>query len=190
MSRFRFHRRVEHNERAQDESDAVVRRRVTLWEPHPPKNDSLMGLYRYWEALRPDGLLPVRADFDLQKLPPASGTTWLINVDPDDPLEFRMRSQGHTLPLDGDPLKFRLRDIRSKPYREMLATDYRAVKEIGTPAYHDIATRIDDVTLSYARLILPFAEDGRRVTELYACMADGRFLNLVKPLRDAAKGDR
>src|SRR5260221_10115005 len=190
MSRFRFHRRVEHDETAQDASDAVVRRRVTVWEPLPPKNDALMGLYRYWEALRPTGLLPVRADFDLQKLQPASGTTWLIDVGSDDPLEFGVRSQDHTFPFDGDPLRFRLRDIRSKAYREMLATDYRAVKDIGTPAYHDVATRIDDVVLSYARLILPFAKDGRRVTELYTCVADARLPDLLKTLRDSAKGDR
>jgi len=149
-----------------------------------------MGLYRYWEALRPTGLLPVRAEFDPQKLPAVRRTTWLINVVPDDPLEFLIRSQGHTLPLDGAPLKLRLRDIRSKPYREMLATDYRAVKEIGAPAYHDIATRIDGVMLSYARLILPFANDGCRVTELYSCAVDARFPDLLKTLRDAAIGDR
>lgn len=184
MTHFRFRSSFEHGESARGPSDAVVRRRLSLWDTQSQKNATLVGLYRYWEGLRPTGLIPARADFDIRKLEPVMGMTWEVDVVSDDPLEFKVGLTSSALPLGLDDSRLCLRDIRCTPYRNMLATDYRAVKEIGTPAYHIVATRIDEVILSYARLVLPFAKDGRRITELYVCIVNLRFSDLVKALGD------
>jgi hypothetical protein len=173
---------VKDRELFRDASDIVVRRRVTLWEPLPAKDSILMGLYRYWEALRPTGLIPCRADFEMEKLRPVMGMASIVDVAEDDPLEFRIRLQGSRLPLKFDHSKHSIREIRSLPYRRMLAADYRAAKEIGAPAYHEVAARLDYLTYSYARLILPFAKDGRRVNQLYVCSIDINFPDLIEAL--------
>jgi hypothetical protein len=163
-------------------TDVVVRRRVTLWEPTPIKNKALMDLYRYWEALRVDGLLPNRTDFDMDKLRPVMGMASVVDVEDDDPHAFRIRLQGSRLPLKFDHSKHTVGDIDSGAYKEMLAIDYRAAKEIGSPAYHEIAARLDYLTHSYARLILPFAKDGRRVDQLYVCSTLVKFPDLLEAL--------
>jgi hypothetical protein len=163
-------------------TDVVVRRRITLWEPTPVKNKTLMDLYRYWEALRPDGFLPNRADFDMDKLRPIMGMASVVDVDCNDPMDYRIRLQGSRLPLKSDHSKHAISDIASVAYQEMLAIDYRAAKEIGTPAYHEIAARLDYLTHSYARLILPFAKDGRRVDQLYVCSILVKFPDLLEAL--------
>ena len=163
-------------------TDIVVRRRVTLWEPHPPKSKVLMDLYRYWETLRPTGHLPSRADFDMDKLRPVMGMASIVDVEDHDPLAYRIRLQGTRLPLKFDHTKHTISDVNSAAYREMLAIDYRAAKEIGTPAYHEIAARLDFLTHSYARLILPFAKDGRRVDQLYVCSILTEFPDLLEAL--------
>jgi hypothetical protein len=173
---------ISQHELFRDAADIVLRRRVTLWEPTPVKDKTLMTLYRYWEALRPDGFLPSRTDFDMDKLRPVMGMASVVDVEYDDPLEFRIRLQGSRLPLKSDHTKHSISDIRSLPYQEMLAIDYRAAKEIGCPAYHEIAARLDYSTHSYARLILPFAKDGRRVDQLYVCSTLVKFPDLLQAL--------
>jgi hypothetical protein len=163
-------------------TDVVVRRRISLWEPQPVKNKTLMDLYRYWEALRPDGLLPNRTDFDMDKLRPVMGMASVVDVDFDDPLAYRYRIWGSRVPLKIDLTKHCVGELRSSAYQEMVAIDYRAAKEIGTPAYHEIAARLDYLTHSYARLILPFAKNGRRVDQLYVCSVHIKFPDLLEAL--------
>jgi hypothetical protein len=173
---------VEDPELFRDASDIVARRRVALWEPLPAKHNTLMSLYRYWEALPPTGLILCRADFEMDKLRPVMGMASIVDVEDDDPLEFRIRLQGSRLPLKFDHSKHSIREIRSLPYRRMLAADYRAAKEIGAPAYHEVAARMDFLTHSYARLILPFAKDGRCVNQLYVCSIHVNFPDLIEAL--------
>ncbi len=111
---------TEHHESFRAATDIVLRRRVTLWEPFPPKSKILMDLYRYWETLRPTGLLPNRTDFEMDRLRPVMG--------------------------------------------------------------NEIAARLDFLTHSYARLILPFAKDGRRVDQLYVCSTLTKFPDLLEAL--------
>src|SRR6266700_6023463 len=172
----------EQHELFRDAADVVLRRRVSLWEATAVKDKTLMSLYRYWEALRPSGFLPNRTDFDMDRLRPVMGMASVVDVEFDDPLEYRIRLQGSRLPLKSDHSKHRIGDIRSPAYQEMLAIDYRAAKEIGTPAYHEIAARLDYLAHSYARLILPFAKDGRRVDQLYVCSILVKFPDLLEAL--------
>lgn len=163
--------------------DHVIRRRLPLWEPMPPKNPELMALYRYWESLRPTGLIPARKDFDVLRLRSVMGTTTVVDVNKDDPDEFHYRLYGTQIRL---PMELSHRSIvalrESEPYFEMIKQDYRAAREIGVPLYHDVVALIDYVTHSYARLILPFATDHRNVDQLIVCSVHQDFPDLIKLL--------
>jgi PAS domain len=163
--------------------DRVIRRRLPLWEPDPPKNEVLMALYRYWESLRPTGLIPSRKEFDVLRLRPVMGTTSIIDVDSEDPCDFRLRLYGTNLKLPNDMSNRRLADMQyAERYRDMLMQDYAAARDIGVPLYHEVAAMIDYITHSYSRLILPFAADGRNVSQLIVSSISQDFPDLVQLL--------
>jgi hypothetical protein len=163
-----------------DDGDVVIRRRVSLWEPDPPKHPVLMSIYRYWESLRPDGLLPKRSAFDIDKLRPVMGMTSIVDVDTADPLAFRIRLFGSNLPLYKNMSNLALREIEREAYRKVLAKDYQNAKMLGVPAYHEIVALLDYRRHSYARLILPFSKDGREVNQLMVCSAHQKFPDLLQ----------
>ncbi len=163
--------------------DRVIRRRLALWESDPPKNKILMELYRYWESLRPEGLIPSRKDFDVLRLRRVMGTTSIVEVDTKDPMDFRLRLYGTELTLPGNLSNRKLAELQfSDLYRDMLAQDYTAARDIGVPLYHEVAALIDFITHSYSRLILPFAGDGRNVNQLIVCSIHQDLPDLVKLL--------
>ncbi len=162
--------------------DKVHRRRVSLWESPAHANETLMSLYRYWESLRPDGMLPRRAAFDLTRLRQVMGMTCVVDVTADDPNDYYVRLFGSEIPLDSDMSKQRIGDQPSPVYRDMLAEDYKAAREIGAPLYHEVAARIGRKRHSYARLILPFAEDGRTVNQLIVSSVHQKFPDLLQLL--------
>ena len=163
--------------------DRVLRRRLPLWEPEPPKLPVLMELYRYWESLRPNDMIPSRKDFDVLKLKPVMGTTTVVDVGGVSPEEFHYRLYGTQIPL---PMSLSHRSVEalreSEPYFEMVKQDYLAARDIGVPLYHEIVAMIDYVTHSYARLILPFAADHRNVDQLMVCSIRQNFPELVQLL--------
>jgi hypothetical protein len=163
--------------------DRVIRRRLPLWEPEPPKLPVLMDLYRYWESLRPTGMIPSRKDFDILRLKAVMGTTTLVDVAPDNPDEFRYRLYGTQIPLPMSLTHQSVQALReSEPYFEMVKQDYMAARDIGVPLYHDIVALIDYVTHSYSRLILPFAADGRTVDQLMVSSIRQNFPDLIQLL--------
>jgi hypothetical protein len=162
------------------DGDVVIRRRVSLWETEPPKNARLMDVYRYWESLRPDGMLPKRSAFDVDRLRPVMGMTSIVDVDTADPFEFRIRLFGSNLPLDKNMSNLALRDVDRGAYREVLSKDYQNAKMLGVPAYHEVVALLDYRRHSYARLILPFSLDGRTVNQLMVCSAHQNFPDLLQ----------
>ncbi|MGH6988594.1 MAG: PAS domain-containing protein [Stellaceae bacterium] len=163
--------------------DRVIRRRLPLWEPEPPKSKILMDLYRYWESLRPTGLIPSRKEFDILRLRSVMGTASVIDVDHDDPCDFHLRIHGTSLRLPRDLSNQRLADLDySERYRETLMQDYVAARDTGVPLYHEVAAMIDYITHCYARLILPFAADGRSVNQLIVCSISQDFPDLAQLL--------
>jgi hypothetical protein len=166
---------------SQGQRDRVIRRRLPLWDTDPPKVKVLMDLYRYWESLRPTGLIPTRQDFDVMKLKPVMGTTTVIEVDEATPENFRFRLFGTQIPLPMPLSNRTLSAVReSEPYFKMVEQDYIAARDIGVPLYHEVVALIDYVTHSYARLILPFASDGRNVNQLMVSSVRQDFPDLVK----------
>jgi hypothetical protein len=163
--------------------DRVIRRRLSLWETDPPKNEILMSLYRYWESLRPTGLIPARKEFDIVRLKPVMGLASVVEVNDKAPMDFRFRLHGTDVHLPKDLSNRTLAEMSySQVYREMLAQDYEAAREIGVPLYHEVAALIDYVTHSYARLILPFATDHRNVDQLIVCSVLQEFPDLIQRL--------
>jgi len=163
--------------------DRVVRRRLPLWEPEPEKNLALMNLYRYWESLRPEGLIPSRGDFDVLRLRSVMGTTTILEVGDKNPDEFRFRLYGTQIPLPMSLSNNTLAAVRaSGPYFETVQQDYLAARDIGVPLYHEVVALIDYITHSYARLILPFASDHRKVDQLMLCSVHQDFPDLAKLL--------
>jgi hypothetical protein len=163
--------------------DPVVRRRLSLWEAEPPKQKALMELYRYWESLRPHGLMPARQQFDIMRLRPVMGTTSVVEVDEEDPLDFRFRLFGTQIPFSVNLTNQTLRALTGcDRYRDMVAQDYIAARDIGMPLYHEVVALIEYVTHSYARLILPFANDGRTVNQLIVSSVHQDLPDLVKLL--------
>jgi len=95
---------TEHHESFRAATDIVLRRRVTLWEPFPPKSKILMDLYRYWETLRPTGLLPNRTDFEMDRLRPVMGMASIVDVEAATPADAKLVAQQMTYtPAVGKP---------------------------------------------------------------------------------------
>jgi hypothetical protein len=163
--------------------DGFVRRRLPLWEDQQDRHADLMLIYRHWEQLRPTGLLPKRNEFDLNKLKPVMAATSLIDVAGDEPADYTIRLLGREIHPAMSLPRQRLGDLPSPGFRDMLMRDYYACKSSGVPMYHDIVARIDYLTWSYARLILPFARDGRNVDELMVCSVALEFPELSQRLQ-------
>ncbi len=143
-----------------------------------------MDLYRYWESLRPAGMIPQRQSFDVLRLKPVMGLVSVVEVADKEPEEFRFRLHGTNVHLPKDLSNRTLAEMNySEVYREVLAQDYVAAREIGVPLYHEVAAMIDYVTHCYCRLILPFAEDGRKVTQLIVSSVRQNFPDLIALLR-------
>jgi hypothetical protein len=162
--------------------DQMVRRRVSLWEDTQLKDRRLMTAYRHWESLRSNGEIPPRNAFDLNSLRPIMATTSLIDVTADDPADYIIRFVGSQLPRTMNLPKHRLGDVKPEPFRDMLMRDYYACRSSGVPMYHEIAAQIDFLMTCYARLVLPFARDGRVVDQLMVCSVYTDLPHLVERL--------
>ena len=160
--------------------DKVYRRRISLSEPGEARNDILVSIYRYWESLRHEGLPPNRSVFDIQQLRPVMGMTCVVDVTAENPDDYFVRLFGSEIPLGTDMSKHRLGDYPSQPYREMLVEDYKTARDLGRALYHEIAARIDYKRHSYARLILPFADDDGRVNQLIVSSVHETFADLLQ----------
>ena len=149
--------------------DRLVRRRLSLWDRDATHHPALLNAYQQWEKLRPDGLIPSRSEFDLTHIRSIMATVSLVDTTAEDPADYTFRLLGREVhPVMMLP-KRRIRDIPSSVLREAVMQDYYACVSSGVPIYHEIVARIDYLTWPYARLILPFARDRRRIDELMVC---------------------
>ncbi len=157
-------------------ADVVKRRRLAL-DQIPSEDAKLAGAHRYWESKRRDGLLPARRDLDVLDLRPLVGGIHLIDVTAEDPARFSFVLRGTALPddIDRKVVTATVGSIASETYRQTLIEDYGAAAFSGVPSYHQVVAMIDCVRHSYSRLILPLAEDRRRVNVLMVCVNPRRF---------------
>ncbi|HEX7084832.1 MAG TPA: PAS domain-containing protein [Vicinamibacterales bacterium] len=159
-----------------DEADVVKRRRLPLNE-FAPGDQHLADAYAYWVTKRRDGLLPSRKDIDVLNLRPLIGWMHIVDTSAPDAADYRYRLFGTAIRLERlwDFRNFRIGDYPSKVYRQMLLEDYGAVAFSGVPSYHHVVAMLGYIRYSYSRLILPMAEDGRRVDTLLVCINKRTF---------------
>lgn len=159
--------------------DIVKRRRMPVREISP-EDAKLVAAYSYWESKRRGGLLPSRKDIDVIDLRPVIGKTHIVDVAQENPASFQFRLFGSSVPdVLNQSSEKSLGDVVSKALQKSVIEDYTAVCFTGTPAYHHVAAMLDFVVHSYARLILPLADDGRRVDKLIVCVNARTFPDLV-----------
>jgi hypothetical protein len=158
--------------------DVVKRRRLPLNEISP-EDSKLTAAYEYWQSKRRNGLLPARKDIDVIDLRPVIGKTHIVDVSRDDPTNFQFRLYGSSVPevMKSAPDKT-VADMMSKALQQSVIEDYTAVCFTGTPAYHHVVAMLDFIVHSYARLILPLAENGRQVDKLVVCVNARTFPDL------------
>jgi hypothetical protein len=157
--------------------DDIVLRRPQPLSSLPAGDPELNLVYEYWNGCRNDGLLPRRKDIDVLQLKPVLGHTHLVDVSAQDPADYRFRLYGSKVRLDRfrNYSNTRVGDYPSIPYRTALIEDYSSVAWSGTPLYQHIVARLQSIRYSYSRLLLPLAEDGRKVNMLVVCTRDRVF---------------
>jgi hypothetical protein len=159
--------------------DVVKRRRLPLAEISP-EDAKLRAAYDYWQSKRRNGMLPSRKDIDVIDLRPVIGKTHIVDVSRDDPASFQFRLFGSSVPSDvlNQSSDKSVGDLMSKALQKSVIEDYTAVCFTGTPAYHHLVAMLDFIVHSYARLILPLAENGRQVDKLVVCVNARTFPDL------------
>jgi len=138
---------------------------------------NLSKLYRHWNSLRRDGLLPHRSDIEPARLKQFLGRLHIVDVSSDSPEDYWFRLFGSRVHLDGgrDYTSLHLKDYPHKAFRRAVMQDYFDVVSSGVPSYHRVAALQDSLTYSYSRLILPLTNgsaDNHRLTHLLVCVHD------------------
>ncbi len=159
--------------------DIVVRRTQPLAILQAEDPD-LNVVFEYWRSCSREGLLPQRKDIDVLQLKPVLGHTHLVDVTAQDPMDYRYRLYGSKVRLNRfrNYTNQRVGDLPSAPYRKTVIEDYSSVVWSGTPLYQNIVARLQSIRYSYSRLLLPLAEDGRKVNMLIICTRDRPFVDL------------
>ena len=162
-----------------DDRDVVKRRRMSV-EDIPQTDRVLSEALVYWQSLRSEGLLPARRDVDVLELRPLVGNLHLVDVG-NGPSDIRFGLYGTRVPLQNfqDFTGKGPGMVGSAVYSQSVMEDYQAVQATGTPCYQHIVARIDYILHSYARLILPLADDGRHVNKLLVCINKREFDDLT-----------
>lgn len=158
-------------------SNDVVRRRAQPLDLMATEDERLDFAYRYWTGKRQNGLLPARKDIDVIDLRPVIGAMHIVDVAAADPNEYRFRVYGSKVRMRRfqNYTNHCVGDHPSETYRSAVAEDYLSVVATGVPSYQQIVARIDHINYSYSRLLLPLADDGRRVNMLLVCINDRAF---------------
>lgn len=151
--------------------NAVKRRQLPI-EALAERDEVLDMAYRYWHSKRREGLLPARNDIDILEVSRIIKHTHLVDVSDENSDLWRFRLTGSVVPQTWPwgVGRDKISDCPWQPYREMLVEDYGTVKFTGAPMYHEIAARVDWVALTYSRIVLPLADDGRKVDNLMSCV--------------------
>ena len=121
----------------------------------------------YWRAKKGERAMPSRADIDPLEISKALPRVMMAEVS-HDPLEFCYRLAGTGLfPMHGEELTGkRARDLEPPEFGALIHEHYCEAVERRTPLLHLIELRTDEVTTSYARIILPLSSDGAVIDRL------------------------
>ena len=121
----------------------------------------------YWRAKKGSRAFPARADIDPLEFTRALPRVMMVDVSYE-PLEFRYRVAGTGLfSMHGQELTGkRARELEPPEFGALIHRHYAEAIDRRAPMLHLIELTLDDLTTSYARLILPLSGDGTVIDRL------------------------
>lgn len=127
----------------------------------------LAQLLNFWGSARRGRRLPSSESLDsLEVLNVACGRAHLVDTADSNPAAYRFRLWGAVNSYGGGYANRSLGEMPDSLMRDDAIEDYRRVVAAATPSYHLIDIMENSLSYSYARLLLPLAQDGRRVDRL------------------------
>ena len=122
----------------------------------------LVASLEYWEELRGSQIAPLRSALDPIDLKSVLPRVMLVEVCAGEPPRFRFRLSGTGVcDIHGCDLKhLYAEELQPPEYGHLIQRHYRECLERREPLAHLIALETADKLRSYARIILPFREDG------------------------------
>lgn len=139
-------------------------------------------LLNFWGDARRGRRLPSNESLDsLEVLNVARGRAHIVDTASSNPAGYRFRVWGAVNSYGRGFANRTLGEMPSGFMRDDAIDDYRRVVAGGTPSYHLIRLVEKNLSYSYARLLLPLAQDGRRVDRLVVLINERPLPELGKP---------
>ena len=145
----------------------------------------------YWRDKCRSRIAPARRDIDPLDMRDILPRILLADVTTDDAgaLDFRYRLSGTGIcDVHGYELtQLSPRELQPATYGALIDSHYREAVRTRRPSAHIILLNTDQMTRSYARLLLPLSEDGEAVTMLMAVDSEAQnalhdFLEVIDAL--------
>jgi hypothetical protein len=146
-----------------------------------PADDEWLGrLLSFWGNARKGRRLPSSESLDsLELLNIASGRAHIVDTSSSNPLGYRFRLWGVINSYGNGYANRALGEMPQGLMRDDAIEEYRQVVTTGAPNYHLIHIVENELVYSYARLLLPLAQDGRRVDRLVVLINERRLPELA-----------
>jgi hypothetical protein len=146
-------------------------------------DDEWLGqLLNFWGNARRGRRLPSNESLDsLELLNIARGRAHIVDTASSNPAGYRFRLWGAVNSYGEGYANRTLGEMPAGLMRDKAIEDYRQVVLAGTPNYCLISLVEKNLSYSYARLVLPLAQDGRRVDRLVVLINERPLPELVKP---------
>ena len=117
----------------------------------------------------------------LELLNIARGRAHIVETANSNPSRYRFRLWGAVNSYGAGYANQTLGEMPAGLMRDEAMRDYRQVVATGTPRYHLISVVEKNISYSYARLLLPLAQDHRRVDRLIVLISERRLPELGSP---------
>jgi hypothetical protein len=146
------------------------------------EDEWLTQLLNFWGSARRGRRLPSNESLDsLEVLNVARGRAHVVETANSNPAAYRFRLWGAVNSYGGGYANRSLGEMPEGLMRDDAIEDYRRVVAAATPSYHLINIVENRLSYSYARLLLPLAQDGRRVDRLIVLINERPLPELVSP---------
>ncbi len=146
-------------------------------------DDEWLGqLLNFWGNARRGRRLPSNELLDaLELVNVAQGRAHIVDTACSNPAGYRFRLWGAVNSYGGGFANRTLGEMPAGLMRDDAIEDYRQVVAAGAPSYCLIRLVEKNLSYSYARLLLPLAQDGRRVDRLVVLINERPLPELGKP---------
>jgi hypothetical protein len=146
-----------------------------------PAEDEWLGrLLNFWGSARRGRRLPSSESLDsLELLNIACGRAHIVDTESSNPLGYRFRLWGAVNSYGYGYANRALGEMPEGLMRDEAIGEYRQVVVSATPSYHLINIVENELVYSYARLLLPLAQDGRRIDRLIVLINERQLPELA-----------